>query len=133
MLNQWLSINNKRKYPMMLKYSKLLNWGITGLTNQILLPTPLDHYTSTHFFSHIHICMSNTNELVRTKTLARVVKNCIISVDCTPFRQWLAKVNSAISEVVFDNHKPQILFLSRGRMSEAQGGYKLEFGLKDSF
>ncbi len=28
---------------------------------------------------------SSNNELVRTKTL---VKNCIIHIDCTPFRQW---------------------------------------------
>jgi ribosomal protein S8E len=28
---------------------------------------------------------ASNNELVRTKTL---VKNCIISVDCTPFRTW---------------------------------------------
>jgi len=28
---------------------------------------------------------ASNNELVRTKTL---VKNCIISIDCTPFRTW---------------------------------------------
>lgn len=28
---------------------------------------------------------ASNNELVRTKTL---VKNCIIQIDCTPFRQW---------------------------------------------
>ena len=28
---------------------------------------------------------ASNNELVRTKTL---VKNCIILIDCTPFRQW---------------------------------------------
>ena len=28
---------------------------------------------------------ASNNELVRTKTL---VKNCIVLVDCTPFKQW---------------------------------------------
>lgn len=28
---------------------------------------------------------ASNNELVRTKTL---VKNCIVLIDCTPFRQW---------------------------------------------
>ena len=28
---------------------------------------------------------ASNNELVRTKTL---VKNCIVQVDCVPFRQW---------------------------------------------
>jgi len=28
---------------------------------------------------------ASNNELVRTKTL---VKNCVISIDCTPFRTW---------------------------------------------
>ena len=28
---------------------------------------------------------ASNNELVRTNTL---VKNCIVQVDCTPFRQW---------------------------------------------
>ena len=28
---------------------------------------------------------ASNNELVRTKTL---VKNCIVQVDCIPFRQW---------------------------------------------
>ena len=28
---------------------------------------------------------ASNNELVRTKTL---VKNCIVSIDCTPFRTW---------------------------------------------
>jgi small subunit ribosomal protein S8e len=31
---------------------------------------------------------ATNNELVRTKT---VVKNCIISIDCNPFRQWYLK------------------------------------------
>ena len=31
---------------------------------------------------------ASNNELVRTKTL---VKNCIVSVDATPFRQWFER------------------------------------------
>ena len=70
------------------------SWGSEGMAVcQMYIQTSVAH----HFLSILLLAISrktrvldvvynaSNNELVRTKTL---VKNCIIQIDSTPFRQW---------------------------------------------
>ncbi|XP_006884045.1 PREDICTED: 40S ribosomal protein S8-like [Elephantulus edwardii] len=76
---------------------------------------------------------ASNNELVRTKTL---VKNCIVLIDSTPYRQWKknAKISSLLEEQ-FQQGKLLACIASRpGQCGRADGyvleGKELEFYLR---